>query len=449
MEHLFSPCTRYRDIAESRGGLKGSSRRLTEGLREVNLDVSTAEFLSVDRAFTYADLYALLRNEETIAWLTPHTAVFRANGLAKEFLDLMADADAGPCYRYSFNADGEQLYAMAPSSEALSEICNVVLRLLAASVVRSLSITRRAYEDVFINAASLAYLMEQCQTSLKVLTLEDLKLDENSCRALGAFSRPGLEINLIRCNFTSAGTSALADILGRNQGPTTLDYCNIDNFVLAKGLRGNSRLKILDPHFSNNLEVGSREVLAILGALRENKGLLDLKLRNVLMAGSDKMWSAVCDSLKTHPTLQVLNLRRVGRAPSAPALLEFRIQALVDMLKMSMSIHTIHLNSRLYTEHELFRGSVIPFLETNRFRPRVHAIQKTRPIAYRAKILGRALLAARTDANSVWMLLSGNPEIVFLSTTIPAGSGTATRVASSAAPNVATSGACLKRKAHP
>jgi hypothetical protein len=472
MEHLFSPCTRSR-LIESR--FRGSER-LIEGLEELNLDVSIAEFLSAERAFTHADLYALLGNEDTVAWLTPHTAVFRANGLAKEFLDRAVNTTADrPYYRYSFNADGEQLYAMAPSSEALSEICDIVLRLLATSVARSVLIIRRAYEDVFTNAASLAYLMEQCQ-SLEALTLVDLTIDENSCRALGAYSRPDLEINLIRCNLTSAGTSAFAEILASNQGPTNLDYCNIDNFVLADGLRGNSRLKGLNPHFSNNLEVGSREVLAILGALRENKCLVDLKLRYVLEALSDKMWNAVCDSLQTHPTLQVLNLRRVGTAPSAPALLESRIQALVDMMKVNTSIHTIHLNSRLYSEHELFRRSVIPYLETNRLRPRVRAIQKTRPMAYRAKVLGRGLLATRTDANSIWMLLLGNPEVAFPSTpatTTPAPSVptpttaivavpaaatvTATQTAASttgvaaaaAAANIATPSTCQKRKVHP
>jgi hypothetical protein len=43
--------------------------------------------------------------------------------------------------------------------------------------------------------------------------------------------------------------------------------------------------------------------------------------------------------------------------------------------------------------------------------------KKTRPIAYRTKVLGRALLAVRTDANSFWMLLSGNAEVAFPSTT--------------------------------
>jgi hypothetical protein len=85
-------------------------------------------------------------------------------------------------------------------------------------------------------------------------------------------------------------------------------------------------------------------------------------------------------------------------------------------MKMNISIHTIHLHVH-YLAHEFFRGSVVPYLETNRLRPRVRAIQKTRPIPYRAGVLGRALLAARSDANSFWMLLTGNAEVAFPSRT--------------------------------
>jgi hypothetical protein len=35
----------------------------------VILDVSTEEFLSAERGLTYADLYAMLESEETVAWL--------------------------------------------------------------------------------------------------------------------------------------------------------------------------------------------------------------------------------------------------------------------------------------------------------------------------------------------------------------------------------------------
>jgi hypothetical protein len=133
------------------------------------------------------------------------------------------------------------------------------------------------------------------------------------------------------------------------------------------------------------------------------------------------------------------------------------MQALVDMMKVNISIHSICLPD-YFNRHELLRGSVIPYLETNRLRPCVRDIQKTRPMAYRAKVLGRALLAARTDANSLWMLLSGNPEVAFPSTTanlpvpgLPADTVNVASAASVTAPAAANAppAAPPKRKARP
>jgi hypothetical protein len=215
----------------------------------------------------------------------------------------------------------------------------------------------------------------------------------------------------------------LAEVLGRNQGPTKHNSCVIDNVVLADGLRGNSRLKLFTPHICSNVEVGSRETLAIAGALRENKGLVELTPTPFVIRLNDEAWGAISGSLKAHPTLEVLNLRgALTVATATPALLEFQIQKLVDiMMKVNVSIHTINVRDHYsdhelfqgshYSEHALFRESVIPYLETNRFRPHLLAVQKTRQIAYRAKVLGRALLAVQTDPNRFWMLLSGNTEV--------------------------------------
>jgi hypothetical protein len=147
--------------------------------------------------------------------------------------------------------------------------------------------------------------MEQCH-SLKVLTLEKFTLDEDHCRVLGACSRPDLDLELKTCTLTSAGTSVLVDALGRNQGPTKLYRCVIDNFVLADGLRGNSRLtSYRTPLFCMSGE-DDQNIQAIAGALRENKGLVDLEL-HYFCTVSHEAWDAVCDFLKTHPTLQVLS----------------------------------------------------------------------------------------------------------------------------------------------
>jgi hypothetical protein len=432
----------------------------------------------------------MIGNEDTIAWLAPHIAVVRYHGEAESVHD---DAESvhfwgefdESCGFYCSADDGEDIVAVACSPEHSFEICDVVVRLLAVSVVHSVTLSNqtRPYE-ILIDALTLALLMEQCQ-SLKFLSLGNLEMDENHCRVLGAYSRPGLEIVLNGCVLTDTGASALAEVLGRNQGPTKLNFCLIDNFVLANGLRGNSSLNSLAPNL--NRGVGGQELLAIAGALQENKGLVDLDLchgLNAIDEMTDETWDAVCDYLKTHPTLEVLDFRaRFRDAMMTPAKLKSRIQALVDMLKVNTSIHTIHLRD-LYSEHELFRESVSPYLETNRFRPRLLAIQRARPVPYRAKVLGRALMAARADANCFWMLLSGNAEVAFPSSTTtisaaanlptPATVGatsnatfsvaataaisaavtitstrTASTTASSTAANVATPTACQKRKARP
>jgi hypothetical protein len=114
------------------------------------------------------------------------------------------------------------------------EIRDIVLRVLVASDVHSPVIL----DGKFVNSPTLAYLMERCQ-SLTALTLRNLEMDEHHCRVLGAFSRPDLEIALDLCTITDAGASALLVVLGRNQGPAKLGFCDIDNLVLADGLRGN------------------------------------------------------------------------------------------------------------------------------------------------------------------------------------------------------------------
>jgi hypothetical protein len=414
MEHLFSPCTRCRDIVESQHVLEEFGDPNPELLRETNLNVSTEEFLSAEKAFTYKDLmFAMLGNHNKIAWLTPHAFVARKDGIVVYSWMRLADSCS-----FSFSADGEDIIAHARSPEHLLEICDVVVRLLGASVVHSVILKKwRCSDVVLVNAPALAYFMEQCQ-SLKVLTLHILDMDENHCRVLGACSRPDLEIVLDSCTFTDAAASALAEVLGRNQGPTKLVHCAIDNFVLANGLRGNNRLKNLILHIPSDLEVSNREVLAIADAVRENEGLVDLFLQYHFTI-SDETWGAICGSLETHPTLEVLDLRCTGGHfdKPAPAVLKFRMQAFVDLLKVNMSIHTVRLDP-CYSNHELFRESVNTYLETNGFRRPVHAIQKTRPIAYRAKVLGRALLAVRTDPNRFWMLLSGNAEVAFPSTNV-------------------------------
>jgi hypothetical protein len=412
MEHLFSPCSRLQDLLENQGNIGRPDRSYIALMEELNLDVSTEELLSAERAFTFADLYAMIENENAVLWLTPYAAVVRSNGRShRDFKSLEADDT------FKISVDGKEIYGVALTSEDSSVICDVVLRLLAANVVHSVSSIFLKKEGLdssaWIKGPALASLIKQCQR-LKSLTLQNLEMDEILCRVLGAYSRPDLDILLYLCTATNAGTSALAEILGKNQGPTTIECCELDSSILANGLRGNSCLKSLSP--STSMRVASslegdgdtRKVLAMAGALQENKGLIRLTLCH--RCWSDETWGAICESLKTHPTLQFLSLvETYGGAPVDPAVLKSQLQALADMLKVNTTIQRIFLHSR-YSEHELFRETIEPYLETNRFRPLVLAIQKTRPMSYRARVLGRALLATRTDPNRFWMLLSENAD---------------------------------------
>jgi hypothetical protein len=100
----------------------------------------------------------MVRNTDTLAWLTPHAAVARDDGLAMHALENM---DETCCF--GFDADGkEDIIALARSHEHLLEICDVVVRLLAASVVHSVRLSDYT-PDFCIHAPTLAHLMEQCQ----------------------------------------------------------------------------------------------------------------------------------------------------------------------------------------------------------------------------------------------------------------------------------------------
>ncbi len=72
-----------------------------EDLQELDLDVSIEELLSAERAFTYPDLSAILGNESTVVWMTPHAAVMPAMGIGIHHWMQM-----GESCRSCFTADG-------------------------------------------------------------------------------------------------------------------------------------------------------------------------------------------------------------------------------------------------------------------------------------------------------------------------------------------------------
>jgi hypothetical protein len=135
MESLFSPCTRLYDLLDSQGGLEALNGHRLNLLQELNLDVPPEELLSAERAFTYTDLFAILGRlgeENTVAWLTPYAYVVRDNERVESWVHLLDGS-----YRFCFGADDKDIFVSARSHEHLVEICDVIVRLLAASVVQS------------------------------------------------------------------------------------------------------------------------------------------------------------------------------------------------------------------------------------------------------------------------------------------------------------------------
>jgi hypothetical protein len=110
--------------------------------------------------------------------------------------------------------------------------------------------------------------MEQCP-SMNALSLNSIEIDEDHCRVLGAYSRSGLKIELNRCKYFGRGYWT------QPHSRPSLISGKSDNFVLADGLRGNSRLKSFAPRIWNRSDAYP-ELLAIARVLRENKSLVHL-----------------------------------------------------------------------------------------------------------------------------------------------------------------------------
>jgi hypothetical protein len=77
------------------------------------------------------------------------------------------------------------------------------------------------------------------------------------------------------------------------------------------------------------------------------------------------------------------------------------------MVQRNTVLHTIQLYEEERDE-QIYTGSILPYLETNLYRPRVLAIKKTIERPFREKLLGRALDCVKINPNLVWMFLSEN-----------------------------------------
>jgi hypothetical protein len=129
---------------------------------------------------------------------------------------------------------------------------------------------------------------------------------------------------------------------------------------------------------------------------------------------SDENLSLLCQSLQVHPTLTILDLLSAGPQVQNDDRIVFpdeqkdqRTSLVVEMMQTNTVLQTIKIlacekDSQIYSE------TILPRLETNRFRPRVLAVKKIVDGPFREKVLGRALHCVKRNPNLVWMFLSQN-----------------------------------------
>jgi hypothetical protein len=141
-----------------------------------------------------------------------------------------------------------------------------------------------------------------------------------------------------------------------------------------------------------------------------NRSLVDLDLRYHSISNDN--WNILCESLKAHPTLTCLNLLYTSPSNPSDEQKAHRTRAIAEMMKESTVLHTIHYD-RDERDDQIYAESILPHLESNLYRPRVQGIKKA-DIALRRPLLGRALQtnSVRNKSNLLWMLLSGNPDVV-------------------------------------
>jgi hypothetical protein len=412
MERFFVPTTRYRDLVH----IQVPNHRLKDNdIAEVQLSSSSLEEFSKsisDSDLKWEDLHALVSSQ--LVWMTP-TAFLRSHP---------SEYDDSICPRMLLITDlysGSKIYVFAQGPEQAVRVADCLLLFLAKSDKPDVSI--KSLGNLQMRPCSgfgLQQFVTRTRHTLRKITMDGLMLEQGHCRALthAYESAPDgtdtdVEVKLFQCSLTGDNycNSAFIDWMHSDRGPSLLFRCDIPCHVLADGLMGNRRLKkwVL---FSECLQ----ENLAckvVAQALTANLGLVKLYFgRQTLDA---EHWNLLVHSLASHPSLEVLNLgatrERQTRRQEAPVDRRARRTGAVgEMLKSNTVIHTVSL-SDADLHRDIFDESIQPWLEMNLFWPRIMSIKGTvGPL--REKILGQALRKVRHNPNRMWMILSGNGDVL-------------------------------------
>jgi hypothetical protein len=396
MKTLFRRSIRYR----RRG------RRLPKGFAEVELlpGLTVEDVLATGA--TWEDFLRLLQGK--IVWMT--TNVYLCSQYTGDPWVLVLGGDED-------NKLSVRVTRGTPAAVATAT-CDFLVRLLATCEQHNLLIDG-SYSGVPppISGAALSLFFQESRSRLRQVTLEGIALNVDQCQALATMSRLDVEVRLTHCYLEEDTTGAFVECLQSDRGSVELIYCEIDSQTIAHALTGNSRVTRFKPYYKRT---NGANMAVLFTALANNRGLVHLDLQHCHMI--DVNWSIICESLKAHPTLTNLNLRNTRPRSPTGRIIELvddqkvhRTRAIAEMVQHNTVLLSINL-PEYERDEQIYTESILPYLKTNRYRPRVHAIKKA-DFVLRRPLLGRALQteSVRNDSNLRWMLLSGNPDVVIQS----------------------------------
>jgi hypothetical protein len=411
IEDLFASTTRYRDLYNHKNPapLQGA---LPLDFTEVELTASCEDLLKT--AYSWEDFCVVARNN--IVWMG-ETVFVQFGSFSVDAIDVPVQRPLTIRLENAFGSYPMEVRALA-GSDGVSRVCDCLLQLLSTST-QTTDVRLTGQGTMPISSSSLLKFLQQT-SNLQRLRLSTFTLLEDQCGVLAAtpnITNNGspLEIELCYCKlYDVRATDALVEAIRQNRGPTKLERCEMDTLGLADALRGNDSVKALTLRGSyGNAANDLVAIRALAHALEDNHGLVRLDMSNRVI--STENWKALCQSLQTHPTLEVLILRTTTssidrRDPGFKDRRTSRMRHLEEMLKVNTVMHTIDLEST-ECDKALLQQSIRPRLERNLYRPRVCAMKQADSLR-RAKLLGQALKSKQWSPDALWMFLSQNEDII-------------------------------------
>jgi hypothetical protein len=446
MENLFRPTNRFQDLyrvapaTDSLLGRKKTSKSIPElefhGCEE-DLVIVDSNSCSLSSFTTLKFVYDFVGDR--IVWMG--NGVFLCTkpipnhyNILPRILSIHLDSSGSASQMQS-------IHVFAPTSEHATFACEFLFQCMARAPARNTYISEQYEQELShvrirsndsllsVSGPTLASFFTAINNSskntLQQVTLECLTLNQEHCRALMSATNPSLSLTLFLCTILEEGTDAFVECLQGDCGPTELFNCTLGVRALTKSLGGSSR-RLRSLHVDRLTSFHDTDMAALVAALGANQGLTHFTFSN--HAIGENNWNRLCQALKTHPSLESVNLQGTGDTSSASQNLEkvegmygeqkaFRMLALAEAIEENTVLHTLVLSPD-ETDDEIFEESIVPHLETNLFRPRVIAVKHAvrHPLSFRQKVLGRALQSISRNPNLLWCFLSENIDAAFGST---------------------------------